>query len=286
MKPSFPDVMTYVSIFIPKTYPVRYGFAYSIAFIFYFILGVSDANSTSVMTIRTSNEIIIGADSFLGDEISKTVKSICKIRQAGNTYFVASGFPIIKGKDIDFNVYKISAEVFSQNIPVQQKIETYDKIIKFNLRKIANTIRRNKRLFKTVFQSEDGMVVKTLLVVNTPQFPIMYQIDHSIISSAKEPASVKTSIKNFTDKLTQNEMDIVWTDDERKFCAQLFDKGIAFNVVDNIRKCIEIQSRERPKVVKTPVDILRITSSKVEWIQHKPECPDITNGSTPQETSL
>ena len=244
-----------------------------LAFLGCFFIPVHFVNATSVIAVRTPDEIVIGADSFLGNESGHQVATICKIRQARDTFFAVSGVPIVQGEGIDFNIYKIASAIFSRKLPIEERIETYDAIVKWNLIKIVDRVRTDEALFDLVYHSQGNVAISLTVVLAGTEFPIVYNIDHIVMSSVYEPAIIKSVIKKFTERLI-SEADIIYTPQDQLICQHVMKTSNIKDINKSISKCIELIARERP-TVKLPVDIIRITNTGAEWIQHKPECPEV-----------
>ncbi|MFZ3136144.1 MAG: hypothetical protein WA126_01995 [Thermodesulfovibrionales bacterium] len=232
---------------------------------------VSPVESTSIISIRTAKDIFIGADSFVGDISEYQVGTDCKIRQAGNVFFAISGKPIVKVEGGNLDIFKIAKDIFSRNIPIQERITTYDLIVKWNLIKIIDAIRHKSDIFN-LFKRGDSIAVSITIVMKGDMFPVAYHIDHNVISSSEEPAMIKSVIINSTERLNST-MDTIISDNDKKVCYPMMKDGTD-DPTKIIRECIELISKTNPRV-KLPIDILRITQTGAEWIQRKPECPEI-----------
>ena len=251
-------------------------FTYStfLAFFFYFFVYVSIANSTSVITVRTPDEIIIGADSFLGNEDGNQIGTICKIRQAGETFFAVSGVPLVRGAGIDFDTYKIATAIFSRKLPIEERLAIYDAIVKWNLIKVIDRVRQDKALFDLVYNHKDNVALSLTVAMTGGVFPTAYRIEHTVMSSANEPARISSVTKNYTDRLN-SEIEIIYSIEMDKIiCSPIIRTNNTRNLDKDIHNCIELIAKERPRV-QLPADILRITQTGAEWIQHKPECQEI-----------
>jgi len=251
----------------------------ALGFVFWFFILVPDALATSVIAVRTPYELIIGADSYHSQTDirypSKTdIGQICKIIQAGDTFVIPAGVSGIRGQGINFDVFQVATDIFSRKLPIQERIDIYDAIAKWNLIQYIDLIRNNKTLFAR-YSKKNNLALSLIVAMKGDDFPIVYRIEHLVINSAKEPAMIKESISKFTYGLTQAEA--IWSVEDEPVCKPIIistahNENPRFDVA--ITKCIELISKER-QTVKLPVDIIRITNRSAEWIQHKPECQDI-----------
>lgn len=250
-------------------------FAYStiLASFYCLFIHILVANSTSIITVRTPDEIVIGADSNLGDEAGHQIGTICKIRQAGDAFFAIAGVPLVRGEGIDFDIDKITSDIFSRKMPIEERLATYDAIVKWNLIQIVDRVRHNKTLFDLVYHHEDNVALSLTVAMIEKDFPVAYHIEYIIMNSAKEPARIKSVTKKFTDSLI-SEIDIIYSAQDQRICNPIIGTSNIKNLDKTISKCIELIAKERP-TVKLPIDILRITKDRAEWVQHKPECPEI-----------
>ena len=53
-----------------------------------------------------------------------------------------------------------------------------------------------------------------------------------------------------------------------------------FDEVRNINEWILAEAAAEPALVSGPVDILKITPKKAQWIQHKSQCPEVDDSGS------
>ena len=271
MKPSFSPIMAYIFIISSKPNTIYHGCLLVFCIVF---MTVTNAYCTSIITIRTNNEIIIGADSFEGNEFNEHLGSTCKIIQGRDVFFATAG--ITRSEDPKFDFTKITTEILSRELSIEERLAIYDKTIRIKLGEIVNHIKQDKVRFNSIrHKTRVGLTV----AMNTANTLTVYYIEHKVINTADEPANIQTITNGLNRKLATGEdaeIDIIWNSTDKEICTQIIANANIVDIITPIRTCIELIAQKRLDV-KLPVDILRITRNGATWIQHKPECPEIQN---------
>jgi hypothetical protein len=277
MKPFIP-----VTIYIPITsnsLMVKKGQRISTVFFFLcliFIFFVPSAMPTTIIAFRTSNELILAADSLSNRVISGPNSLVCKITQIKNVFVTFSGRISAEGA-INFSMIDIARDVFSRAGAIQEKVALFNTIIKSNLELLVNDDRKNKEWFKKLYNTKDRVISVVIIAVVTDSNPTFYAYQYVVASSAEQSARIiEMPVKSIL-PIKLGDYDVVLGGEYNAFKKDLPESPLpkSFNAIKNIRRWITKEANIVPDKVGLPVDILRITPSRAEWIQHKKECQEI-----------
>jgi hypothetical protein len=260
---------------------VKKGQRISIVFFFLcliFIFFVPPAMSTTIIAFRTSNELILAADSLSHRVISGPTSLVCKITQIKNVFVAFSGRVSAEGP-INFNMIDVARDVFSSTGTIQEKIALFNTKIKSNLELLVNDDRRNKERFDKLYNTKDRFISGVIIAVVTDSYPTFYSYDYFVASSAEQPASIEMKECESTFPLKLGQSHVVLSGEYDAFIKDFPDEMSSllqsFNVIESVRRWMRKEAIFVPDKVGLPVDILRITPSRAEWIQHKKECQEI-----------
>jgi hypothetical protein len=242
--------------------------------VFFFLSNPCTVCSSTVVVLRIDNSFFIGADSLgIFDKSQKHVK-VCKIRQVHNTFLTFTGKVIMP--DYHFNAFDIASNIFAGKGSIENKIKAYDAIVNRRLIKIVDHIRKDKKKFDSMVTG-DKVILTTTITVVTATKPAFYDIEFKVSSTTDEPAVVE-SIQGGLDEQSGRVAGVDYAIyGEHQNILNFIRKEqftASFDAVANINQWIGLEAASNPKV-GPPIDILRITLGNAEWIQHKPECPEI-----------
>src|SRR5512140_2075128 len=85
------------------------------------------ALATSIVAIKTGDEIFIGTDSKVLIEKDVAI-SQCKITKMGDVYLVFSGIPALPKSS--FNAYEIAEKSFAEKGTISSRLDSFDKAVK------------------------------------------------------------------------------------------------------------------------------------------------------------
>jgi hypothetical protein len=251
-------------------------------------LASSSAFATSIVAVRDSDEIVIGADSKTtltpaGTSVGQA-GSIpkCKIVQAGNLFFASAGYAGIGQAgfpdtiDPEFDLKEIITEELQGDGSVADKMEDLEKVLVANLTRIAEKARKdNTAFFLTRFvrhpvhtiivggldNGELVLMVRTFRLVISPSGALSFGIGR--FSCPGDCQESTTTIFEGRTEAIRNYLE------QHKLFLYFADPVTA------VRDLVGLEISEDPSFVGPPIDILRLTRKGVEWIQRKPLCPDI-----------
>lgn len=246
----------------------------------------SIAIASTVIGIRTANEIILGADS----KAAGSDAMACKIIEAGDIYFAFSGRPSINIvvttishipiKEKAFDAAELAVKVGKAGGSIASRVALFDSAIKANLFPILQFIWENQRdHFCKTFLVGDQIVLTAIIAGIENNIPVLYKRSYHIANNCETPVALKVDPVNRIDKMEAGRVDLSLLGEYKKILEFMRQKDITkdFDSVKSIQEWITLEANDKPDIVGLPIDVLRITPSKVEWIQHKPKCPEIRN---------
>ena len=109
--------------------------------------------------------------------------------------------------------------------------------------------------------------------------PIILERFYSVDNFDVIPLRIKTDIPQDINKdnafVISMGIDTAIDQDIQDIKRNKRDRDILLNPIKSINRLIPLQASATPDDVGLPIDILHIAPGKVEWIQHKRECPEI-----------
>jgi hypothetical protein len=102
-------------------------------------------------------------------------------------------------------------------------------------------------------------------------------LEYRIASKKNEKVKLKSIIQNIVTKPGSDQPKILFLGMQDAINALMKKKDFFsdFDEVRNINEWILAEAAAEPKLVSAPVDILKISPQKAEWLQHKEQCPEI-----------
>lgn len=240
-------------------------------------LAVSQANATSIVAIKTGNEVFIGTDSKVLFEKDVAVTQ-CKITKMSDIYLVFSGMPSLPVSS--FNAYEIAEKSFAAKGSIADRMAAFDKAISGRLQAAFEKMRTSDAKLFSRWYKEDvqNRVALQLLVAGAEKNgTTMALLEYRITSKLDEPVRLE-SFRETVDKKTSPDRPtilILGTQDGINQLKKSKNFYNDFEEVSKINEWIQAEAKASPALVSTPVDIIKITPKKAEWIQHKSQCPEI-----------
>ena len=260
-----------------ETIIMKIGARVSILFLFLcfmFIVFVSPAMSTTIIAFRTSNEIILAADSLGKWVETGQNSSVCKITQIENIFITFAGRISAEG----INMIDIARAVFSGPGTIDDKIVRFNAKTMNNLGLIVNEDRKNKNLFDKLYNTKDQVIVTVLIAVVNDSYPTYFALCYILASSIDQPVLIKVMDLKSISPLKQGYYESLVAGGD-SFIKDLpdYNKPLPkpFNIIENVQEWIAKEAKFAPDKVALPVDILRLSPRHAEWVQHKKECQEI-----------
>jgi hypothetical protein len=240
--------------------------------------GAGTAHCTSIVAVRTTDEVYIGTDSMIKIERDRGAKQ-CKIEQVDDLFLVFSGVPVvIKAK---FNAYELARKSFGIDGTVAERVAAYERDLKPQLENAIDVIKQTDMPLYNKWYAEDvvdRVALQAIIAGSENGAPVLFLLEYRIISPKGAPIKLQSFRKDFIARPTSGRAQIFFIGLRDAIDELLAKKDFFsdFDAVKSINEWIKAEIKAEPKNVSAPVDILKITGTKAEWVQHKPQCPEIT----------
>jgi hypothetical protein len=246
-----------------------------------FFLPISSASEngtlhgTAIAAVRTPEEIVVAADSRMVDVNDKPVTGFfCKIRQGDHVFFAVHG--IVVDAAGGYNVFSILAKAGRIDGSISRKIHVFESMIRLPLERV---LQRAKLQEPGAFQKD--------FVATPPLGVLFFGIENHVLVFHHLLFRVSNSTgKNISLKVEQLDcpgsgcpagISAVFVGPSKKLKTFQRDHREFWNedLVSVVKDFVQTEIASNLPSVGPPIDIIRITESGVEWVQHKTECQEI-----------
>lgn len=237
------------------------------------------AEATTIVAARSATEIVIGADSKVTDTFGNRVAArACKIVQAGNVFFAYAGFA--RDAKTNFSVPQIAADALKikPNTSLSEKTSLLANYITAKLSVELPYLKKNE--WNTYREKIEGKIFLRILVAGfergkpalfVRQFRVAQINPNKIdVVVSSDDCGAKNCKGNVVTRFL-GEIDAI--DGLPEETPGFWKNGL----ISGVKSLVETEIAARDEYVGAPVDILRITAKGAQWIQKKPECPEIQN---------
>jgi hypothetical protein len=240
-------------------------------------LWAAAAPATTIVAIKTGDDVYIGADSKVLIEKDVAI-SQCKITKMGNAYLVFSGTPSLPAAG--FNAYGIAAAAFDGAGSITAQMDAFDAAVSGKLRDAFEHMRKKEPKTFAKWYAPDvttRIALQVMVAGAEPKGTLLSMLEYRIDSPREKPVTIKTVRQNIVTApgSKKPKILILGMQDAIQELLQRSDYFTHFDPVTSIRDWIGEQARVEPTKVGPPVDILRIGPQKAQWVQHKEMCPEI-----------
>ncbi|HKQ03745.1 MAG TPA: hypothetical protein VJ464_01335 [Blastocatellia bacterium] len=233
------------------------------------------AHGTAIAAIIRPGEIVVAADSRAVDGNNRPdPEPICKIRQSGSVFYVVHGF--VENKPTRYDFFSTADTSLNAKGTTLSKIVTFEQTVKSQLEATLQNIKHNN---PTRFEEMrvDGAAVGILFFGIQRQKELFFYYRRFLISNLRENA-VEVDVERHNCPGKDCPFGIALVFAPKEDLEQFQRENPSFwngNLIDATRKFVQKEIDKGLVHIGPPIDILRITKRGADWIQHKPECPDI-----------
>lgn len=245
------------------------------------ILPINSARATTIVVVRTANEIVIGADSKVTDTYGNAVdKQACKIIQVGNLAVALEGFEI--DRLTGFSVPEIvkNALQLKPTATASEKVSIMTGFLVSRLfAELVEVQRREPDSYGQKFAG--GRAFLKIIVAGFEKGqPLVFvrsfravQFDSQNIGVSVSPDDCLNDCRGEIVTRFLGETEAI--DGLPEETPGFWQHGL----VNGVRRLVETEIAARSEYDGPPIDILRLDKKSAQWIQRKPECaaPALTN---------
>jgi len=240
----------------------------------------TDGYGTSIVAIRSPEAVAIAADSRLtvkygtGHEITGNE---CKIFQSGRIFFSCSGF--YKDPARSFDVISIASNLLRLGGPFGTLSDKAAAAIVNGLQTELLKIKSDDpALYEKYFGDKTATVLKILFAAfedGTPNVAV-YDIRRVVTHSGE--VSFGYERKSCPGDCNINDTVAYFMTDMRPILEYLKNEKLTIMSPEEMaRFLVEMVIRAHTPNTGPPIDVLRIDKNGAQWIEHKMECPEISN---------
>lgn len=235
------------------------------------------ADATSIIAIKSGDDIYLGADSKVLIENDVAI-SQCKITKMSDVFLVFSGMASISVAN--FNAYEIADAAFAGKGTVNERLTSFDKAVQGKLQAAFEKLRTTDPKYFSRWYTEDvvnRIAMQVLVAGPEKKGTVLTMLEYRIMSPQNAPVELKAIRQEITTKPGSKNPKILLLgmQDAINKLLQEKDYFTDFNPVRSINDWITAEATAEPTKVSAPIDILKIGPKKVEWIQHKEQCPEV-----------
>lgn len=239
-------------------------------------LSGSPALATTIVVVRSPDEIVIAADSKLTDTYGNELNNrVCKIQQAGNLFLAHEGF--LKNRQSGFDVVALSqhALMLRPGSTARERVEILTGIVTSRLfSELANLKKNFPDDFRQKFEARTFLSIVVAAFENNRPLVFVRQFRTAqprsgvigvtvLQNDCLEDCSggIATRLLGETDAIR----------DLPEETKDFWSGGL----VAGARSMVELQIAARSEYVGAPVDLLQLTARGAKWIQKKASCPNL-----------
>ena len=225
-------------------------------------------DATTLAIIRTSQEIVVAADSLM-TLYGTRPQQACKIRRHGDVVFATAG--LVESSADVLDAHRIISEVLRRNVSWTEHVAT----IKGRLQEpLLRVLRRMQREIPDQFREQlvRGFALHMSLAAYRHGIAALEMREFHVelarggsLTLRVERVSCQGECTGATNVFGVGETDAMmrYVNTLQRFPPDL--ASLAFDLVG-------LQIRQKPGYVGPPVDVVRVSSAGVDWIARKPSC--------------
>ena len=234
------------------------------------VVATSPLRATTLAIVRTQEQVIIAADSLLiwygGD---RRPQLACKVDAHADVIFAMAG--LVRSPENDFDANRLTHTVLRTPGPLSERMRVLERLLRDRLHGTLTGIRRNlPGLLADQFES--GFVLNITLAtvrnriaslemrdfyaVTTPDGALQLRVARmSCPRDCAQPAEIfgvgeTTAMMNYLDTLP----------------------GIPSKLPGLAEHLVRLEIADQPALVAPPIDVVRVGSNGIQWLQRKPAC--------------
>jgi hypothetical protein len=232
------------------------------------LFGVTPA-ATTIAILRTSNQLVIAADSLM-TLYGGRPQQACKIQRHDDVVFATPG--LVVSSECVLDAHQVITDVLRRPVTWTEHVQTIEDRLQEPL---LRTLRRLRRELPDEFRRQilQGFVLHVNLAAFRYGHPVLEMREFFV--EINGPNELRLRVQRMscpgqcgreTEVFGVGETEAMMRDvrEVRQFPPDLAAFG---------RDLVTRQIRATPAFVGPPVDVIRITADGVHWVQRKPSCP-------------
>lgn len=239
-------------------------------------LFLTDAGSaTTIVVIRGRTEVVLAADSKATYEAGSAAENagpVSKIYGIGNLFLAVSG--LVQDPETNFSVPQIVSDATRGLATVAEKMQALENRLGAALQTEVPAIKeRDPDLYQKLVSGQSGLI--SLVVVGAEKgVPFAKGVEFTLTSS---PQGLRASAKeNSCPGDCFLGVKTLWLGQSQAIAKYMESHRTPRKpYADFARFLVQLEIDSKAEGVEGPIDIVRVTAAGAEWIQRKPDCPQI-----------
>ena len=225
--------------------------------------------ATTLAILRTSNQLVIAADSLM-TLYDGCPQQACKIRRHDDVVFATAG--LVVSSDGVLDAHQVIADVLRRPVTWTEHVQTIEERLQEPL---LRTLRRLRRELPDAFREQilQGFVLHVTLAAFRYGHPVLEMREFFVETNG--PNELRLRVKRMScPGQCPRETEVFGlgeTETMMRHVRQIrqFPPDLAALGLDLVTR----QIRATPEFVGPPVDVIRIAADGVHWVNRKPSCP-------------
>ncbi len=228
----------------------------------------ASVDATTLVIIRTSNEIVIAADSLM-TLYGHRPQLTCKIRRQGNVVFATAGLVSTSGGASEFHT--VITNILRRRLPWPEQARQVEEWLKEPL---LRTLRRMERGLPDEFHAQlrQGFTLHVSLAGIHDGGPVL-EIREYFVERAHD-GTLRLRVERLSCPIACPQPTEVFgigeADEMMSRVAHL--RQLPPNLAGLAHELVTAEIAKHPEHVGPPVDVIRGARAGIDWVQHKPAC--------------
>ena len=223
--------------------------------------------ATTLAILRTSNQLVIAADSLMTLYDGRPQQA-CKIRRHDDVVFATAG--LVVSSDGVLDAHHVIADVLRRPVTWTEHVQTIEERLQEPL---LRTLRRLRRELPDAFREQilQGFVLHVTLAAFRYGHPVLEMREFFVETNGPNEFRVKRMSCPGQCPRETEVFGVGETETMMRHVRQIrqFPPDLAALGLDLVTR----QIRATPEFVGPPVDVIRIAAEGVHWVNRKPSCP-------------
>lgn len=233
--------------------------------------GIAQQHGTAFALLRTPDAIFVAADSKLSwFDTSATVRSVCKIRSVGSTWYVMGG------------VYQYPAAGYSAPALVASALRSPGNILA-KAREFESKAAPAVELLLKRIEKDRAQTAEWEEVASIPLTLFIFGFEDGGPSVSSREFVRATTADSFPTVMTHRRdygpdtREVVWLASPSTLAGGFATEVPSWQSMEPsamVKSFVEYAIRKRPKTTGGPIDVLRIDRTGHRWLRRKTECTE------------
>ena len=226
--------------------------------------------ATTIAILRTSNELVIAADSLMTLYDGRPQQA-CKIRRHGDVVFATAGLVVSSEGVLDLP--QVISNVLRRPVTWTEHVQTIEDRLQEPL---LRTLRRLRREMPDEFRQRilQGFVLHVTLAAFRDGHPVLEMLEFFAETNGGDELRIRVQRKSCPDQCPRD-IDVFAVGETEAMMRELRDlRQFPPDLAAFGRDLVMRQIRSTPMFVGPPVDVIRIAADGVHWVNRKPSCLD------------